>query len=68
MKQTKNTLGPMARMWFAVTPQERALLFGILAVALIGLTARYLHLRASEPIPLEAPDGEPAYNVEEDTP
>lgn len=68
MKQTKYTIGPMARMWFATTPQERALLFGILAIALLGLTARYVHLRAREPVPVNPPDGEPAYTLEEDMP
>ncbi len=58
----------MARLWFAVAPQERAVLFGVLAVALIGLTARYLHQRAGVSIPMDPPDGEPAFRIEEPQP
>jgi hypothetical protein len=46
-------------MWFAVTASERALLFGIIAVALIGLTARYCSQIAN------APSEEPIPQVEE---
>jgi hypothetical protein len=59
MRRQRQTIGALARMWFAVTPQERALLFGILAVALIGLTARYVRQRAA------APDDRPVDPIEE---
>lgn len=60
--------GAIVRMWFAMTPQERKLLFGILAVTLIGFTARYLHLRSREPTPVDPPNGEAVYSYEESTP
>lgn len=46
-KRRSEPLGRMARMWFALAPIERAVLLGILAVALVGLTARRLHQRMS---------------------
>ena len=41
------------RAWFSTTPDERLVVAGILAIALIGLTARYWHLKhqAAEPYP-----------------
>jgi hypothetical protein len=41
--------------WFQFTPQERVVIIGILAIALVGLTARYLHQRSLKPEPREAP-------------
>jgi len=36
------------RSWFALTPGECIVLGGILLIFLIGLMARYLHLRGSK--------------------
>lgn len=55
MSARSPTLGALVRAWFSVTAQERRLLFGLVALFLIGLTARYLHLRHAEPVPLDAP-------------
>ena len=41
--------------WFGLTPEERWLVFGVLALALVGLTARYLHLRGQKPEPVPPP-------------
>ena len=41
--------------WFGLTREERWLVAGILGLALLGLTARYLHLRSQQPDPVEAP-------------
>lgn len=43
------------KLWFALTAEERGFLAGILAIALVGLTARYLHLRAQEAATVDAP-------------
>ncbi len=37
--------------WLDLTLQERKFLLGILAIALVGLAARYLHLRNQQPEP-----------------
>jgi hypothetical protein len=44
------------RAWFDLAPDERKFVAGILAIALVGLLARYVHLKnqKSEPI---APEG-----------
>jgi len=39
------------RSWFALTPQERRYLAGVLAIAVVGLAARYIHLRTEKPEP-----------------
>jgi hypothetical protein len=39
------------RSWFDLTGQERWFVGGILAIALVGLFARYLHLRSEKPAP-----------------
>jgi len=44
------------KAWFALTVQERWLLAGVLAVFLVGLAARYLHLRQESPEPYH-PEG-----------
>ena len=49
------------RLWFALTAEERGFLAGIIAIALVGLTARYLHLRAQEAAPVAAPTVEEAH-------
>lgn len=43
------------RLWFALTSEERVFLAGILLIALIGLTARYLYLRGQRPEPYTPP-------------
>lgn len=44
------------RAWFSITPQEQRLLLGILAITLIGLTARYWHLRNRNPTSVPTPE------------
>ena len=39
--------------WFALTREEQWLVAGVLGLALIGLTARYLHLRNVQPVPVD---------------
>ncbi|HMP77799.1 MAG TPA: hypothetical protein PKE12_16005 [Kiritimatiellia bacterium] len=68
MAKKEHRFTAAARLWFAVTPQERKLLFGILAITLIGLTARHLHQRAQTPEELEPPDGAAVYTYEESEP
>lgn len=41
--------------WFALTREERWLVAGILGLALLGLTARYVHLRGQKVEPVPAP-------------
>lgn len=41
--------------WFSLTREERWLVAGILGLALLGLTARYLHQRGQEVQPVPAP-------------
>lgn len=36
------------RAWFDLTAQERVLVAGILAIALVGVAARYLYLRSEK--------------------
>ncbi len=36
-----------------LTLEERRLLLGILAIAMLGLAARYLHLRGEQPAPYQ---------------
>lgn len=62
MAKKTNGPGAFARAWFAVTPQERRLLFGILAVTLLGFTLRYFYLRNSGPAPADPPGGNSAFN------
>ncbi|MCZ7592228.1 MAG: hypothetical protein M5U15_08765 [Kiritimatiellae bacterium] len=62
MGKKANSPGALVRAWFAVTPQERRLLFGILAVTLLGFTLRYFYLRASEPTATEPPGNAGAFN------
>ncbi len=45
------------RAWFDLAPDERRFLAGILAIAVIGLTARYLHLRKEKPAPYPPESG-----------
>lgn len=52
-----NTRGA-ARLWFALTGEERLFLAGVLALALLGLTARYLHLRGQRAEPVAPPAAE----------
>lgn len=41
--------------WFALTREEQWLVAGILGLALLGLTARYRHLRQEQPDPVAVP-------------
>jgi len=44
------------RAWFDLAPDERKFVAGILAIALIGLLARYVHLKNQKPEPI-VPEG-----------
>ena len=44
------------RSWFDLAPDERKFVAGILAIALVGLVARYVHLKHQTPEPV-APEG-----------
>ena len=44
------------RSWFDLAPDERKFVAGILAIALVGLVARYVHLKNQKPEPT-APEG-----------
>jgi hypothetical protein len=37
------------RAWFDLAPDERKFVAGILAIALVGMVARYVHLRNEKP-------------------
>ncbi|MBN1270331.1 MAG: hypothetical protein JXB04_12140 [Kiritimatiellae bacterium] len=50
-KDDVEAMPPFLRAWLALTEQERWFIAGILLIALVGLTARYLHLRAETPEP-----------------
>ena len=41
----------VVRSWFVLTPQELLFLGGVLAILLIGLVARYLHLKSEQAEP-----------------
>jgi hypothetical protein len=41
--------------WWALTREERWLVASIVGLSLLGLTARYLHLRGQTPTPLDPP-------------
>jgi hypothetical protein len=41
------------KAWFDLAPGERGALAGILAIALVGLVARYLHLKREAPEPYQ---------------
>lgn len=55
----------LLRAWFTLTPQEQRLLLGVLALTLIGLTARYWHLRNQQPISVPAPEAASPMEEEE---
>ena len=42
------------KLWLYLTKEERRLVLGILILALIGLTARYIHLKQQQPDPVPA--------------
>ena len=44
------------RSWFDLAPDERKFVAGILAIALVGLVARYVHLKNQKPEPV-TPEG-----------
>ena len=41
------------RSWFMLTADEKKVLAGIVAIVLVGLAARYLHLRNEQPEPYQ---------------
>jgi hypothetical protein len=41
------------KAWFDLAPDERKLAVGILAIALVGLLARYVYLKHQTPEPIE---------------
>ncbi len=41
------------RSWFMLTADEKKVLAGIAAIVLVGLAARYLHLRNEQPEPYQ---------------
>ncbi|HPF98668.1 MAG TPA: hypothetical protein PLE77_01270 [Kiritimatiellia bacterium] len=41
------------RSWFMLTADERKVLAGIVAIVLVGLIARHLHLRNERPEPYQ---------------
>lgn len=43
------------RAWFDLTGDERLFVGGIIAIALVGLFARYLHLKNEKPAPYQPP-------------
>jgi hypothetical protein len=49
---TKEAEASLWKRYFQLTPEELRMLILILALALIGLTARYLHLRHQESAPV----------------
>ena len=44
------------KSWFDLAPSERKFIAGILAIALVGLVARYVHLKSQKPEPV-VPEG-----------
>jgi hypothetical protein len=44
------------RSWFDLAPDERKFVAGILAIAVVGLVARYVHLKNQKPEPV-SPEG-----------
>ena len=44
------------RAWFSMTPDERLVIAGVLTIALVGLSARYWHLKHLKPEPYEPPE------------
>lgn len=44
------------RAWFSMTADERLVVAGILAIALVGLSARYWHLKHQQAEPYEPPE------------
>ena len=56
MKKGRNIDLSWLRSWFDLAPDERKFMAGILAIALVGLVARYVHLKNQKPEPV-APQG-----------
>ena len=44
------------RVWFDLNPDERLILAGLLAIAVLGLVSRYLYLSQREATPYEPRD------------
>ena len=49
MNRGKNIDLRWIRAWFDLAPGERKFMAGILAIAVVGLAARYIHLRNQRP-------------------
>ena len=56
MKRNRQVDLRWLRSWFSLAPDERKMIAGILVIALIGLVARYVHLRNQRPDPIQ-PEG-----------
>lgn len=55
MSDTRKAVRGVA-MWFALTPEEQRFLAAVLALALLGLGARYWHLKHERPDPYAPPE------------
>ena len=53
MKRNRQVDLSWLRSWFSLAPDERKIIAGILAIALLGLVARYVHLRSQHPDPIQ---------------
>ncbi|MFH0879361.1 MAG: hypothetical protein V2A34_06575 [Lentisphaerota bacterium] len=42
-------IGGRVATWFDLTQEERRFFLGVLAIALIGLVARFIHLKGEKP-------------------
>ncbi len=51
MKNGQNNEKAILRAWFFLTYHERLFLAGILVILLIGIVARYFHLKGENPNP-----------------
>ena len=52
----KQEVTTIFRAWFSLTRQEQLLLSAVLAIILVGVTARYFHLKNEKPEPYD-PEG-----------
>jgi hypothetical protein len=59
----KQSRTPLHQAWFGLTPSERWFVAAVLAIVLIGLIARYFHLKNQSAAPYD-PDELNAYITE----